>query len=62
MMEKRWVRYEGDEMKEEKALERHQTPNKDLRDAMIMVPEGTELSAAALNTIQGFCYSGIRSP
>ena len=34
-MENRWVRYAVDEMKEEMALAKHETPNKDLRGALI---------------------------
>ncbi len=55
-MEKRWVRYAVDEQKEEKALEMHHTPNKDLRGALIAVPEGSELSDIALMTLRHFRY------
>ena len=55
-MENRWVRYAVDEMKEEKALAKHETPNKDLRGALIVVPEGRELSDLSLETLRHFRY------
>ena len=55
-MENRWVRYAVDEMKEEMALAKHETPNKDLRGALIVVPEGSELSDLSLETLRHFRY------
>lgn len=55
-MENRWVRFAVNEMKEEAALAAHQTSSKDLRGALILVPEGTELSDTALDTLRHFRY------
>lgn len=55
-MENRWVRYAVDEKKEEMALAMHETPNKDLRGALIVVPEGSELSDLSLETLRHFRY------
>ena len=55
-MENRCVRYAVDEMKEEMALAKHETPNKDLRGTLIVVPEGRELSDLSLETLRHFRY------
>ena len=55
-MEKRWVRYMVDEQKEETAFELHGDPRKDLRGALIAVPEGGELTDIALETLRHFRY------
>lgn len=55
-MENRWVRYAVVDEKEEMALKMHETPNKDLRGALIMVPEGSELSDLSLETLRHFRY------
>ncbi len=55
-MEKRWSRYAVNAMKEACAFETHGNPAMDLRSAFVMLPEGVQLSDAALDTLRHFSY------